>query len=290
MNTPMNDDLVVFIFSHGRPDEIYTVESLKRHGYTGAYYIVIDNEDSTSDRYYELYGDKVIMFDKARAAELFDVGDNFTDRRAIVYARNEAYNIARQLGYKYFLQFEDDYLDFRYKINSRNKPINKRDIKNLDIILGDYLEYYKSIPAKSIAFAQGGDFLGGTENDIYISTNRRRKVMNSLFCSVDRPIQWVGRMNDDVNTYVESGRRGNLFITIPVVALQQPVTQTRKGGHSDIYKKFGTYVKSFISVIYAPSCVRVRMMRSNHPRLHHSISWNNAVPRIISEQWRKVSE
>lgn len=282
----MLNELVVFIFSHGRADSFFTLDTLKKHGYTGAVYIIIDNEDKTAADYYERFGDKVIMFDKAEAAKLFDVGDNFSDRRAIVYARNAAYGIAEKLGYKYFLQLEDDYLDFRYKINSKGKYINKEDVLDLDAVFGFLLEYYKSIPAKCIAIYQGGDYLGG-ENGSAVLSPRYRKVMNSLFCSTERPVKFVGRMNDDVNTYVESGRRGNLFISIPELALQQLETQKNKGGHSDIYKNFGTYVKSFISVMYAPSCVKVRPMISHNQRLHHQVSWNNAVPRIVSEKWKK---
>jgi len=29
------------------------------------------------------------------------------------------------------------------------------------------------------------------------------------------------------------------------------------------------------------------MMQSNNPRIHHSVSWDNAVPRIVSEAYRK---
>jgi hypothetical protein len=285
----MIDDFVVFIFSHGRADNFFTLDTLKKHGYTGPVYIVIDNEDKTADRYYERFGDRVIMFDKSEAAKLFDVGDNFSDRRAIVYARNYSYKLARELGYTYFIQLEDDYTDFRYKVNARGERINKEDIKDLDAVFGYLLEYYKSISAKCIAIAQGGDFLGG-KNGNAAQKPALRKVMNSLICSVDRPVQFVGRMNDDVNTYTESARRGNLFIAFPYVALQQLETQKNKGGHADIYKGFGTYVKSFISVMYAPSCVKVQAMNSNHPRLHHSVTWNNTVPCIIREQWRKVTE
>jgi hypothetical protein len=280
------NDFIVFIFSHGRADNFKTVDTLKRHGYTGPLRIIIDNEDKTAADYYERFGDLVYMFDKAEAEKLFDVGDNFGDRRAVVFARNAAYRIARELGYTYFLQLEDDYVDFRYKINGDGEKINKEDIKDLDAVFGYLLEYYKSIPAKCLAIAQGGDFLGGKDGNA-AKNPQLRKVMNSLFCSVDRPVEFVGRMNDDVNTYTESARRGNLFIAFPNVALQQLETQKNKGGNSDIYLKFGTYVKSFISVMYAPSCVSVRMMRSNNPRIHHSVAWDNAVPRIVSEAYRK---
>ena len=35
-----------------------------------------------------------------------------------------------------------------------------------------------------------------------------------FFCKTDRPFKFVGRMNDDVNTYVSLGDKGNLFFTV----------------------------------------------------------------------------
>ena len=60
----MLNDFCVFILTHGRPDKVYTVNTLKKHGYTGPVYLVIDDEDNTSAKYYENYGDQVIMFSK----------------------------------------------------------------------------------------------------------------------------------------------------------------------------------------------------------------------------------
>ena len=49
----------------------------------------------------------------------------------------------------------------------------------------------------------------------------------------------------------------------------------------------GTYLKSFFSVMYAPSCVRLQMLGSNHKRIHHKVLWENCCPKIISEKYRK---
>ena len=84
----MRDDFAVFILSHGRADKIKTLHSLEKGNYTGKTFIVIDNEDETAEEYYKLYGERVIMFDKLEIAKRFDTGDNFNERRTIVYARN----------------------------------------------------------------------------------------------------------------------------------------------------------------------------------------------------------
>ena len=82
------DDFAVFILTHGRPDRIHTLKTLEKQGYTGDWYLVIDNEDKMADEYYKNYGDKVIMFDKKAISLTFDTADLSDDRRAIVYARN----------------------------------------------------------------------------------------------------------------------------------------------------------------------------------------------------------
>ena len=80
---------------------------------------------------------------------------------------------------------------------------------------------------------------------------------------------------------------GQLIFTIPTVSLKQKQTQSNAGGMSDLYLDSGTYVKSFYSVMYAPSCVKIKDMGPVHRRLHHSVKWKNAVPCIVGEELRK---
>lgn len=60
----MNNDFCIFILTHGRPDNLITLNTLKQCGYTGNYYLVIDNEDKRANEYFEKYRKKVIQFDK----------------------------------------------------------------------------------------------------------------------------------------------------------------------------------------------------------------------------------
>ena len=67
------NNFCVFILSHGRANNVKTLETLKKANYTGDWYIVIDNEDSTANEYYKKFGkDKVIMFDKLEISKTFD--------------------------------------------------------------------------------------------------------------------------------------------------------------------------------------------------------------------------
>ena len=111
--------------------------------------------------------------------------------------------------------------------------------------------------------------------------------MNSFFCRTDRPLHFRGSLNDDVNLYVTDGLRGKKFVTIPRVCLIHNQTQTTSGGSTELYRDLGTYVKSFYTVMYAPSCVHVYEMGVNHKNLHHQVAWKNCTPLILSEDWKR---
>ena len=113
--------------------------------------------------------------------------------------------------------------------------------------------------------------------------------MNSFICSTKKPFTFIGRINEDVNTYTTIQSRGNIFLTVPMVCLQQKSTQQSDGGMTDVYINGGTYLKSFYTVITMPSATSIKLMQSRHPRLHHSISWNNTVPCIISDKYKQVT-
>lgn len=283
------DNFAVFILTHGRADRVITYKTLRKQGYTGAIYIIIDDEDETAGEYRRRFGDQVIVFDKTKASKITDAGDNFPGNRGVVFARNASFGIAQDLGLDYFLMLDDDYTDFRFKFTSSLEYIHKLDVKNLDRLFRIILEFYQDIDAITIAMGQGGDVLGGSESSTGARLWLKRKAMNSFFCSVDRPFKFYGRINEDVTMYAVLGNRGDLIFTFFNVALQQLTTQANKGGLTEFYLDIGTYVKSFYTLMYTPSFVRIYSMGRNHKRLHHQFSWKNAVPYILEDKWRKAT-
>lgn len=281
-----NKNFCVFIISHGRPNKVYTYETLNKYNYTGPVYIVLDDEDQTIDKYQKKY-DNILIFDKKKIADLTDEGNNFDNRRTTTHARNACFDLAEKLKFTYFLVLDDDYTCFRYRYV--DKYITKGYVDNLDLLFKNTLEYYKKTNFLSIAFAQGGDFIGGEgcgllKRYLYVS----RKCMNSFFCSTERRFWFLGQLNEDVNTYLKYGSQGFGFLTIPFIGLEQKATQATKGGMTDAYLKYGTYVKSFTTTMMLPSFVFVAMMGFTTNRLHHRVIWNNAVPMIINDKHKKL--
>ena len=274
-----------FILSHGRPDNVVTLKTLRRYGYTGKVYIVIDDEDATAEGYREKFGaENVIQFSKAAIAAKFDTADTGTDRRSIVFARNACFEIARDLGLECFLQLDDDYTSFAYR-SIRDNVLQWVNVKSLDKVNDLMLDLLEDTGALTVAMSQGGDHLGGAKGRV--RKGLWRKAMNSFYVRTDRPIGFMGRLNEDVNAYVVHGSRGELFLTPMVLCLVQNATQQNKGGMTEIYLSTGTYTKSFYTVMMAPSCVRISAMGPRNRRLHHIVYWDHAVPKIIHESYRK---
>lgn len=282
----MRDDFVVFILTHGRADNMHTYQSLQNANYTGRVVFVLDNEDSTVDYYYAKFGkENCYVFDKLEVVKRVDTMDLSDDRRAIVFARNVCWEIANDLGYKYFLQLDDDYSNFRGRIEI-DGSLRTRYVKDFDRLVDYIIEFLDVSGASTVAMSQIGDFIGGVGSKVF-KERLTRKAMNSFFCRVDRPIQYYGRMNEDVTSYVLNGSRGQLFFTLADVSIDHLGTQSTGGGMTDSYKDSGTYIKSFYTVMACPSSVQVYEMGDSHKRIHHIINWEHAVPKIISSKFRK---
>ena len=275
---------------------MYTYRSLRKAGYTGKLFIVVDDEDKRADEYRKRFGKKVLQFSKVAVAARIDEGDNTDDRRTVLYARNACWDLARRVGCRYFIQLDDDYVAFFLRYG-RDLGYGAADITRMDTVLTALLKFYQDTPIASVAFSQGGDHIGGAGVVVdgkviggHPYPELLRKSMNSFILSTDRPFQFSGRLNEDVNTYTVLGRQGKVFFTAMGAMLVQRQTQSTPGGMTEIYLDRGTYQKSFFAIMYAPSCVKIDVLgdsSSPHYRIHHEISWENCVPKILRETEKK---
>lgn len=285
-----NNEYCIFILTHRRPDRVFTYDTLRKSGYTGPIYLIVDDHDPTIDQYRSRYGDQVIVFDLDATKSVTDDGDNF-EKGTVLYARNACFGAAERLGYTYFIELDDDYTAFNYRYGPSLDYGYWSMKSTADAAFRLLIDYYVNSPFTSLAIAQGGDFLGGDQGLVCL----RRKAMNFFICSVERPFKFIARMNDDVTTYVHLGSQGHLFVTTTQIQLLQLPTQSNPGGLTELYLDAGTYVKSFYSVMWSPSCVKIGIIKDSangglNPRIHHQINWHKAAPKIISERWRKVRD
>jgi hypothetical protein len=230
----------------------------------------------------------VIEFDKRAMADRIDEGNNFDDRRVIVHARNACFDIAERLGLTHFIELDDDYTSFLYRTGGGHTAAERlkskgRTIRNLDAVIEIMLDYFDAAPQiHALAISQGGDHIGG-----FAGERMKRKAMNFFLCSPARRFQFIGSINEDVNAYTRLASTGTLFMTYTGLQLNQAQTQAQAGGMTDIYLARGTYVKSFTSVLFAPSSVKVSMMGRNDWRIHHAVDWASNCPAIVPAYTKK---
>lgn len=285
----MNEKFAVLILTHGRPNKVYTVNALKKVGYSGDIFFIVDNEDETIGDYQKNFGEKVIVFDKEEYFQKSDLFDNFDGPRSVVLpARNACFDIAKNLGLDYFLELDDDYQYFSVK-GMLGRTLH--DFRSFDFnkICKSYIKFLESNEhIITVCFAQNGDYIGGKDGAMY-REKIKFKAMNSFFCKTSRPFVFAGRLNEDLTMSVLYGMRGNIVLTVGDATLAQKATQQNSGGLTDAYLEMGTYWKSFYSVMACPSAVTIGVMGDGHNRIHHHVEWEKVHPYILSEKWKKTS-
>lgn len=288
----MRNDFCIFILSHGRADRVHTIKSLESSNNRYPVYIIIDDEDNSASEYYKRFGDSVIKFCKEQQAKVLDTPDTSKDKRTIVYARNACFDIAERLGYKYFLELDDDYTGFYFRY-PQNRKLISQEVKCFSDVCDAFIDFLECSKCKTVCFAQAGDYIGGLKAKTGGAYRKKilRKSMNSFFCKTENRINFLGRINEDVNTYSSRGSVGELFFTITDIMLNQKQTQKNYGGMTDIYCDMGTYLKSFYTVVFAPDKCVVEPMSNGggntYNRIHHRIDWGKCTPMIISDKWKK---
>lgn len=282
-----NRTFACFVLCHGRPHNTPTIKTLRKYGYTGKIYIICDDKDKTIIGYKNYFPDcEVEIFSKVEISKTFDLMDNQTNDRCAVFARNACFDIAEKLGLDYFCELDDDYTSIPYRFVIDGVCYRSRGT-NLDAVFNAYIEFMESSDSiYSVAFGQPGDFIGGSGSQL-VKHKYIQKAMNSWICKTSRRFTFNGRMNDDVNTYCLYGSKGKLFYTFDFIMIDQPETQSVKGGMTDMYAGNGTYMKSFYTVMECPAFVKIGIMGDRYYRIHHSIDYEHGVPKLISYIYKK---
>ena len=276
----MREDFAVFIITHKRPNNQMTLKTLQKGGYTGKIYFIVDDEDPTIPEYIKLYGaENVKIFHKTNN---FDLGDNLLDHKGVpVYARNECFEIAKELGLNYFVQLDDDYhrIDLRYADGGKLRAKNISDFDRLFECMVDFLQID---PIHCVAFAVDGDFIGGVKGKYKDGLYRNARI--SFFCRTDRPFEFLGRINEDVTTPAYNNMLGRLFFTVMHVRVMLYDHEKNKGGSTEQYKDVNLYWNYFYPVLFMPSAISIGCGKKGF--IKH-VKWDALTPKIIDERWRK---
>ena len=286
------NDFCIFIISYQRANNVKTYKTLQKCNCKYPIFIVVSDDDTQINQYKKNFSENnLVIYSKREYIGKFDYMDNRIDKlSSAVFSRNAVFDIAKKLGYPFFLVLDDDYINFSYRYMQNNKLRGKILRKSLDKILYLYKETLKALPnIHSLAMSQAGDFIGGNMTRAF-SYRRLRKIMNVFFCATDRRFEFFGRLNEDVNVYTKLGNIGYLFITIPEISIVQLITQRNEGGLTSSYLELGTYIKTFYTLLAMPSSVKIGIIQDTFSRIHHQINWKFTIPYILPDEVKKYKK
>lgn len=275
----------VFILTHGRAKTITTYDFFRKNGYTGDMWVVIDNEDDQENLYRERFGDAVIQFDKRDYVKKTDLGDLDDDRRIGVLARNFIQDKAKEMGYKFHMQLDDDIygINIRYE---RNGKLYGHTCHHIDEILSAMVDFMESAPITSLSLGLAPYYAGGLNSGLF-PKGLVPKTMTTFLMRADDVQYFNMRMNDDITTSALNGSRGKLYFSVMPLLCDVQNTQVQSGGMTEIYQDNGTYRKSFYSVMAIPSACKIYEIRNKDTRIHHQIQWEHLIPKILSDKYQR---
>lgn len=274
----MLDSFAVFIISHGRAGKVITLETLKRCGYSGRYFIVVDNEDNQLERYFGEYGaENVIVFNKQEYVEKIDTISVGAERKTPLFARNAVNDIASKKGLRFYAVYDDDLTDILYRYDDRGK-LRKKNITCIDEIFDVMVEFMDDADVDAMAFTNAGGLIGGVGGRW--REGLRRQGANTYILRTDRTYPFIGTYNEDMNLSLLMAAVGRLIFELTHIAFYAPERGSNTGGLSEAYTQKDWHYINFHSVVCCPWCCKTKADKL-------TVKWKNALPMIISERWKK---
>lgn len=242
----------IFILTNGRPNHQYTLEFLRK-SFKGDVFLICDNEDKTLKEYQNNYGEQVIVFDKNEWVSKSDPMDNFQSKNSVLYARNAVFEIAKDMGYEYFVMVDDDVTGLSFRYEKDGKLVGK-PVKNFNKVSSVILETMDNTGTDFFSFGMDKIYIGGSSNSQY-----QKKIIDKvycfIFCRTEQQHFYKGIMNEDEINNILSMSVGKLAKSLTAIQIQyKPIGRDNIGGNAETYNENGyySYIRNFYPIIAFP--------------------------------------
>jgi len=117
------NDFCIFIISYQRANNVKTYKTLQKCNCKYPIFIVVSDDDTQINQYKKNFSENnLVIYSKREYIGKFDYMDNRIDKlSSAVFPRNAVFDIAKKLGYPFFLVLDDDYGNFEYRYMQNNK-------------------------------------------------------------------------------------------------------------------------------------------------------------------------
>lgn len=281
----MRDDFAVFICTHGRPDEQLTLKALLDSGYTGKYYLVLDDTDTTIQQYIDNYGvEHLLVFDKNHYINTSDTGSNNPVYKCILYAKDAVEDIARDMNLSAFVLADDDILRFRHRYIQNDKLFSELAV-DMDSILNVYIDYMLSADITTLGFGNSYIYIGGKaglKDSILVN---RRFTYNFIVRNTKHDVKWKSEMNEDSITPILCSKQGQLWLQLYHVQFDMKECDAgATGGMSEVYANMDKFKRYAHFLLYNPDSV---YMIERFGKFTHTFNRKLTFPKVISSKYKK---
>lgn len=276
----------VFICTHGRPDKQITLDVLRKAGYTGKIYLVVDDEDITVDRLHENYPDvEILMFHKQHYVDTVDKGTNEDQRKCILYAKCFCEDKAIELCLDAFAMADDDMPSFRYRYIEDGTLKSQRIHSTFDGIVKSYVEFMLSGDLTAVGFGFAQFYFTGVEAFSAKNTEKYRIPYTFVFRNPKYRVNWMSWFGEDIVTAVYHNKIGHKMLAVPYVQQDIVSIGQEDGGMKDVYDKNSSIRLAMQNTMYLPVELRPYQYKG---RFMASIKREHAFPKLISSSFKKL--
>lgn len=290
----MRNDFAVFICTHGRPNKQLTLEALKKCGYTGKVYLVLDDTDETIQQYIDNFGaDMLLVFDKNHYINTVYTSMAKPYYKCILYAKCAVEDIAKAMKLNAFVIADDDLTGFsiRYPVENSLKRISKF---SMDDALSISVDFLLDADATIMGIGHGGTYFNGVK---VFEPNSVSKLINTgvpynfIFRNTKHNVDWMSAYGEDDVTNNYNSSIGNKVMLMPYMQLTiVPSGSCAEGGMYDVYANVDAFKLMFFIFMHFPTSVEVVLKRDRKTGV---VFWStkryreNTCPKIVSESYRK---
>ena len=281
----MRDDFAIFICTHGRPNAQLTLQSLLNAGYTGKYYLVLDDTDKTIQQYIDNFGpEHLIVFDKNHYINTSDTGSNKPVYKCILYAKDAIEDIARDMELKSFILADDDITRFRHRY-IQNDKLYTENVSDMDSVLDAYNEYLLSANIATLGFGNSYIYIGGQLGLKETTLVNRRFTYNFILRNTKHIVKWKSEMNEDSITPILCSKQGQMWWQLYHVQFDMKACDAgADGGMSDVYANMDKFKRYAHFLVYNPDSV---YMIEKFGKITHTFNRKCTFPKVISDKYKK---
>lgn len=292
----MRDDFAVFITSYKRANNITTINSLKKSGYTGDWYVIIEDNDPEIELYKKnVPKDKLLIYNKKEQAKYYDSCDNFHILDVHTNSISVVPYFVKLLGYKYYYMAEDDFEGFYYK-KLNGKKVEYKLILNIDEIFNMCIDFLNcSDKIVSISFKHINTINSITSSEYFDNSTFSYYGYNGFILDVDKPVKFNGTVCEDVFIHMNSYKQGLLTFTInPIKNLHvfyfdKKPKDRDNSGNNYVNSNFLNRELYFLYVLLTfPNMVNLKIKNDTVLDFTY-MQQHKSIPKIIDERWKKCT-